>query len=44
MEALNKLDTYKSLIAEALSQVQNLYDSRKMNDVLDNIYSQAISG
>lgn len=44
LEKPNKIDTYESLSAEALSQVKNLYDSRKMNEILDNIYSVAISG
>lgn len=44
MDTSNKPKTYESLSAEALFQVQNLYNFQKMNEILDDIYSQAISG
>ena len=44
LEKPDKPETYESMSAEALAQVQNFYNSRKMNDILDNIYSEAISG
>lgn len=44
LERSDQKADYESLSAEALFQVQNLYDSRKMNGILDNIYSQAICG
>lgn len=43
IENPNNRETYELQSAEALSKVQNLYDSQKMNDMLDNIYSEALS-
>lgn len=42
LERPDKKEHYESLSTEAVAQVQNIYDARKMSDVLDNIYLQAI--
>ena len=42
LERPDKQEHYESLSAEAVAQVQNTYNSKKMNDILDNLYSAAI--
>lgn len=43
IEKSDKRETYELMSAGALAQVQNHYNSRKINNILDNIYSEAMS-
>lgn len=42
IERADRREHYESLSAGALNRFQNFHDSRKVNDVLDNLYLEAI--